>query len=207
MRRTKEEAAETRQALLDAALRVFSRQGYAGTRLEDVAAEADMTRGAIYWHFKSKADLYNALVAEASQRPSRVVDDTRTASVDALESFRRVMIRMLELVEEDAKYRAVLELTIFKTEMTPELEGGMQMKVAALRAAQEQIAKGLRQGITQGLVRPDLDPEEGARAYLSYVNGAVMLWLLDPKSFSLKASAPALVDVYLRGISAHPQDV
>ncbi len=57
MRKTKEEAAETRQALLRAALAVFSRQGYAATRLEDVAHEAGVTRGAIYWHFKSKADL------------------------------------------------------------------------------------------------------------------------------------------------------
>src|SRR5215472_6239882 len=108
MRRTKEEAGETRQALLDAALQVFSRQGYAGTRLEDVAAEADMTRGAIYWHFKSKADLYNTLVAEVSIRAGRAAELARIEGGDPLENFRRIMIRMLELVEEDAQYRAVL---------------------------------------------------------------------------------------------------
>ena len=202
MRKTKESAAETRQGLLDAALRVFSRQGYTATRLEDVAAEAGVTRGAIYWHFKSKADLYTTLVAEVSQRAGRVANFARDEDVDPLQSFRWFMIRMLELVEEDAQYRAVLELTILKTELTPELEGGMRMKVEALQAGQVQLAEVLRHGIERGVVRRDLDPVEGARTCLSMLNGAVMLWLLDPKAFSLKASAPALVEVYLRGIAA-----
>src|SRR5687768_7926109 len=57
VRRTKEDAAATRAAVLDASLRVFSRKGYAATRLEEVAAEAGVTRGAVYWHFADKAEL------------------------------------------------------------------------------------------------------------------------------------------------------
>jgi TetR/AcrR family acrAB operon transcriptional repressor len=203
MRRTKEEAAETRQALLDAALRVFSRQGYAATRLEDVAQEAGVTRGAIYWHFKSKAELYNTLVGEVSLRAQGAADLARAEDADPLQNFRRIMIRMLELVEEDADYRAVLELTMFKTELTPELEGGVRIKVEAFRAEQERLAGILRRGIERGLVRRDLDPIEGARACVAVINGAILLWLLDPRAFSLKASAPALVEVYIRGIAAH----
>ena len=62
MRRTKEEAEQTRQDLLDAALTVFSQKGYTATRLEDVARAAGVTRGAIYHHFGSKAELYSALI-------------------------------------------------------------------------------------------------------------------------------------------------
>ena len=67
MRRTKEEAEQTRQDLLDAALTVFSQKGYTATRLEDVARTAGVTRGAIYHHFGSKADLYGALIEEANK--------------------------------------------------------------------------------------------------------------------------------------------
>jgi len=59
-RRTKEEAGLTRASLLRAALAVFSTKGYAAATLEDVAAKAGVTRGAIYWHFGSKAELYTA---------------------------------------------------------------------------------------------------------------------------------------------------
>src|SRR4029453_9780766 len=61
VRRTKVEAAATREALLDAALGVFRDRGVAHTSLEEVAASAGVTRGAVYWHFKDKADLSPAL--------------------------------------------------------------------------------------------------------------------------------------------------
>ena len=54
-RRTKEEALATRHALLDAAERVFGRRGVARTSLVEIAEEAGVTRGAVYWHFKDKA--------------------------------------------------------------------------------------------------------------------------------------------------------
>lgn len=68
MKRTKEEADQTRQALLDAALATFSRKGFAATRLEEIAEAAKVTRGAIYHHFRNKLDLYRTLIGEASQR-------------------------------------------------------------------------------------------------------------------------------------------
>jgi len=58
MRRTKEEAAQTRQELLDAALTVFSQEGYEAARLQDIAQAAAVTRGAIYHHFGNKAGLF-----------------------------------------------------------------------------------------------------------------------------------------------------
>ena len=60
-RRTKTEAAATREALLDAAEHAFRERGVARTSLAEVAAAAGMTRGAVYWHFRDKADLFEAL--------------------------------------------------------------------------------------------------------------------------------------------------
>src|SRR3954468_22255693 len=62
VRRSKEDALATRNTLLDAAERVFLAQGVAGTSLNDIALAAGTTRGAIYWHFRDKADLFNAMM-------------------------------------------------------------------------------------------------------------------------------------------------
>ncbi|HEU5383170.1 MAG TPA: TetR family transcriptional regulator, partial [Ktedonobacteraceae bacterium] len=67
MRRTKEEAAITRERLLEAALECFHSKGYSATTLDDIARRAEITRGAIQWHFGSKADLYNTLLRERYQ--------------------------------------------------------------------------------------------------------------------------------------------
>ena len=66
VRRTKEDALETRKRILDAAVEVFNRLGVAQTSLNDVAKEAGVTRGAIYWHFTNKVAMFDA--NETAQR-------------------------------------------------------------------------------------------------------------------------------------------
>ena len=66
VRRTRDEAAETRNGILDAAERVFSERGVSHTSLEDIAQAAGVTRGAIYWHFKNKSQLFAAMVNRVS---------------------------------------------------------------------------------------------------------------------------------------------
>lgn len=61
-RKTKEEAARTRQRILDAALDVFYKKGYLATTIDDIAARIRLTKGAVYWHFDSKSDLILELV-------------------------------------------------------------------------------------------------------------------------------------------------
>ncbi len=73
MRRTKEEAEITRQEIVKAGLRAFANKGYAAARLEDVAEEAGVTRGAIYWHFENKEDLYIQLMEQTLERYKRQV--------------------------------------------------------------------------------------------------------------------------------------
>ena len=62
MKRTQEDAEKTKQMILDAGIRVFSEQGYYHTSMEDIARAANVTRGAVYWHFKNKEDFILVMV-------------------------------------------------------------------------------------------------------------------------------------------------
>lgn len=201
-RKTLAATQETRQTLLHAGLTVFSQHGYVATRLEDVAQAAGVSRGAIYWHFKSKADLYLALVREAEVRLDRVIASARGDGGSFLAITRRVMVRMLAYLAEDETYRAVQGLLLLKTGVAPDLRAAQQEQLHALQAKEEELAAVMRGGIAAGEFRADLDPVEGARAMLAYLNGVMLHWLLQPDAFSIAASAPALVDIYLRGIAA-----
>ncbi|MBF8286149.1 MAG: TetR family transcriptional regulator [Anaerolineales bacterium] len=202
MRRTKEEAAVTRETLLKAALAVFSAKGYAAATLADVAREAGVTRGAIYWHFGSKADLYTTLVREFAARGSVAAQQAIAEGGPLLEVLRRVFVRQLTLVEEDKDLRALMELALFKTEVTPDLEAGRQRQIKEGKALIASMAEVMRQGIKQGELRSDLNPVEIARAFIAFQNGVIRLWLAAPKSFSLKASAEAFADILIAGIHA-----
>lgn len=200
MRRTKDEAAVTRSAVLKAALAVFSSKGYAAATLDDIAKAARVTRGAIYWHFKSKADLYNTLTSELSARGADLVQQAVAEGGSLLEILRRIFVRQCTLIEEDREARAVMELALSKTGTDPELQAGRKKQLEAGSALIEGIAGAMQQGIAQGVLRSDLDPADMARAFIAFENGAIQLWLTSPKSFSLKQSAESFAEILISGL-------
>jgi TetR/AcrR family transcriptional regulator, acrAB operon repressor len=200
MRRTKEEAAVTRATVLKTALSVFSARGYAAATLDDVAKAAKVTRGAIYWHFKSKADLYNILIQEFSARGAMVVQQAIAEGGGLIEILRRIFVRVCTVIEEDKELRAVMELTLFKTGLDPDLQAGRKKQIEEGNALLKGITEAMRQGIAQAELRDDIDPADMARAFIALENGAIQLWLLSPKSFSLKSSAESFANILVAGL-------
>jgi AcrR family transcriptional regulator len=202
MRRTKEEAAITREQLLKKALAAFSKKGYAATTLEDIAREAEVTRGAIYWHFGSKAELYNTLIREYSSRGGAIMQQAASEGGTLLDILRRVFVRQLQAIEDDPALRALMELQLFKTGLVPELEEGRQQQFEASIGLVEMLTGILGQGVGMGLIRSEVSPQEMARAYLAFQNGLIHLWLTTPSQFSLKDSADAFADILMAGLQA-----
>jgi TetR/AcrR family acrAB operon transcriptional repressor len=201
MRRTKEEADVTRNTLLNAALTVFSHKGYEATRLDDIADEANVTRGAIYHHFGGKLELYNALLAERFARANRVWEEAIETGGTPLQILRRLIVTALQYLEEDADYRAVQELVMFKSPIIPELEEGIRTKQLGQRAFIDYLAGLVEQGVDAGEVRPGTNPRDAALALLGMMNGVSMLWIFDPQLFSLRARAESIADTFLNGIT------
>ncbi len=200
MRRTKKDAAITREHLLDAALRCFSTMGYSATTLDDIAKQAETTRGAIHWHFGNKAELFNTLVRERYKRATTIFRDVSISEKSPLQQFHQLLIRWLIYPEEDSDFRTVLELVLLKTEVAPELVGGMQEKILGNRLSLEYFAALIQRGIAAGEIRSEVNPQTTALAALGMINGVTSLWLLDPTAFSLKAIASEVVNLFIQGI-------
>jgi TetR/AcrR family acrAB operon transcriptional repressor len=200
MRRTKEEAAATREAVLDAALAVFGRQGYAATTLSDIGRAANVSRGAVYWHFGGKAMLYAALVAERFGQATAAITAAAEGGRTPLESIRALLVSALRHLEDDREYRAVVELTLFKAEALPELAGSIDTKREVLAAQRRMLRGAIEAGMAAGDIRPDVAADVAALALLGFLNGLAVVWLLDPSAFSLRDRAEATVDVALAGL-------
>src|SRR5215472_6627988 len=128
MKRTKEEALITREQVLQAALRVFRRKGYAATTLEAIAQEAGFTRGAIYTHFEGKAQLYQLLIQQGFLRLNDAFAQALEARGTIEERLRQLLIRPFVLLEEDDLAQGVIELTLFTNEEAPSLSNGLARK-------------------------------------------------------------------------------
>lgn len=202
MRRTKEEAQITRENVLTAALQVFSQHGYSATRLEDIAKAAEVTRGAIYHHFGNKEELYIALVSERSAGINELAEKLIAESGTPKTVLRRLLVGLFEYVEANDEYRALLELATNKVELTPALAYIMQETIAGRRQLAGIFADLFRLGIEADEFRKDLPVDEAAIALVGYLNGLGLIWIQDPKAFSILQQAEALVDVFFQGLEA-----
>jgi len=201
MRKTKEEAEVTREKLLDAALMVFSKKGYAVATLDDIAGEAGVTRGALYWHFKGgKPGVFQALIKERSRGVEGIMAEILRSGRSPMKKLEDLMIRLLEYMEEDTDYRAVQEVMMFKTEMLPELASGMEEKYAAQRQSLDLAESLIEQGKKLGEVRKDVDSRAAAIAAVGMLNGVMIIWLLDDSLYSLKKSAGPVVRTFIKGL-------
>lgn len=202
MRRTKEDAAVTRQKLLEAALVVFGQRGYDGTSLDDIAAEAGVTKGSIFHHFGSKAGIYNTLVIESSMRYVHMLEDIFAEALPPREALRRILVAPLKLAAESPDFLAVQELMFLKTGVSPELAEGLARKVEGIRGFLARLAEVAQAGIRSGELRGDVAAEDMAVSLFAQQNGLLMLLLLDPASISVRRQIDHLADIFIQGISA-----
>ncbi len=201
MRRTREQAEETRQQVLAAALAVFSRKGYSATTLDGIAAEAGLTRGAVYWHFKGKADLYLSLLEERSRAAQALWQGGMEGGAAPLETLRQLLVRSVELLEEDSDYRSVLEMSWTKSEAVAELEEPFRHKVRGIIAHVGAMESLIERAIKTHEVRPDVKPRVAARAAYALMGGLITMYLLSPELLSPKREAPAIIDMFIQSIA------
>ena len=202
VRRTKEEAEVTRESLIDAALTVFGRKGYALTTLSDVAKEVGVTRGAIYWHFGGKEELYNELVKERFKESNEVFLQIWNSNLAPREKLQQIFTRVLQFVEENDQYRAILEVALFKTESTPATAFLQQRKCEVIEIMITSIAKVIEDGKNCGEFKADLDSLVAATTGFGMITGVISTSILNPKYISSREYAERIVDIFFNGILA-----
>ena len=190
VRRTKEEAQETRNSILDAAERVFFEKGVSRTSLADIAQAAGVTRGAIYWHFAHKSDLFT----EMFDRVLLPLDELKAASLDPNEPdplgrLMHVCIVCLRDTANDPRRRRVFDILFLKCELVEEMGPVMVRYQTNMREALGKIELGMRNAIAKGQLPADLNTQMAASMVHAFVGGSLrdMLFLPDATDFGTQA--------------------
>jgi TetR/AcrR family acrAB operon transcriptional repressor len=204
-RRTKEEAQGTRNRLLDAAERVFHEKGVAHASLEEIAAAAEVTRGAIYWHFKDKAELFDAMMQRVFLPAEEMLAHSGCcAEADPLEFLRQATLDVLLRCARDPRTQRVFEIAYHKCEYVGDAAGVRGRHIASQQDCLKTIEAGFRSCVQCGQLPKSVNPREAAIGAMSLVSGLIANWVLAPKSFSLERHAESLVDTYFRGLASTP---
>ena len=205
-RRTKEEAQETRMRILDAAEEVFHDKGVANASLEEIAAAAEVTRGAIYWHFKDKAELFDAMMCRVVMPAEEMLERAECCGeVNPLELLRRATIDVLVRTTVDARVQRVFDIAYHKCEYVGDAAGVRERHIASQNECLKTIEAGFKACVAAGQLPKSVNPRVAAVGSMSLVSGLIANWVLDPQSFPLKRHAETLVDIYFRGLVSTPK--
>jgi AcrR family transcriptional regulator len=193
---------EARDELLTAALRVFARRGYREAGVDEIAADAGYSKGALYWHFSGKEELLMALLEERIDAPMRdrvallaSAPPERDMSVEATRAFAQQLGEQREAMLLEREYWSLAirdpELRARYAERQTELRG-------ALAAAMEARARHLG--------TPDLTmrAEDVARIVMTIIGGLAIDELIEPGSVRPELLGDALALVYA-GLVARAQ--
>jgi TetR/AcrR family acrAB operon transcriptional repressor len=191
-RKTKAEAALTRDRIVACARQVFSRDGVTNTSLEHVAKEAGVTRGAVYWHFRNKADLFMAV----RQQTGILLRFGDFKTGDALRRLECGLHDALSRLAEDKQARETYEVMLWKCEYVGEFAGVRNDLMAAGNRFLAEATELYGEALKEKLVDPALDPRLAARETFCFYAGMLKLWLADDSGLAVR-------DDVLKVISHH----
>ena len=204
-RRTKEEALATHHQLLDAAERVFAEKGVSRTSLQDIAQAAGVTRGAIYWHFTNKADLFNAMMARIILPMEQALQQIgHDAAQDPLLELQRSLLDTMRKIATDDRTRLVFEVATLKVEYVDELLVIKDRHVQAHADGKREIQRSLQEAADRRGMRLQMPVSAAAQGLQALVVGLIHTWLLAPQVFELVPVAEVAIEAYLAGLGLMP---
>jgi TetR/AcrR family acrAB operon transcriptional repressor len=202
-RRTKEEAQETRTRILDTAEHLFSEKGVSRTSLADLAEAAGVTRGAIYWHFLNKAELFDAMMSRATLPMEEMARRAGDAAIsDPLAYVRGCAVNVLELTATDPQCQRVFEIMCHKCEYVGDMDALKARHIESRKECLGSIEQGIARAVEKKLLPREVDPRRAAIGLSALIDGLINNWLLDPGYHSLKADGARIVDTFLAGLGA-----
>ena len=203
VRKTKQEALETREKILDAAETLFQRRGVSRTSLQDIATEAELTRGAIYWHFKDKAEMFNAMMERAKMPLEQARDAVRLVRPDApLEQMRWSLLNALHSTMHNARTRRVFEIAMHRVEYVEELLAVRDRHLASRNAWLDDMELGFKQAVAAGQLPKTLRTRVAALTLISLTDGPIQNWILNPGSFDLMEVGQEAIETFLNSLQA-----
>lgn len=202
VRRTKEDAQATRSHILDTAELVFEQHGVSGTSLAEIAKAAGLTRGAIYWHFEDKADLFNAMMERVTLPLEETDEVCAFKGPDlTLSRMRSGFVEMLRKVTTDPQLRRVFDIATHKVEYVREMNAVRERHLAMRNACLTDVERALKRALRSGEMRRGIAPRHAAIGLLALFDGLLQNWMLDRDGFDLLRVGAPVFDAYVRGLT------
>lgn len=201
-RRSKAEAEQTRAAILDAAEKQFFDKGVSCTTLSHIASAAGVTRGAIYWHFANKTDLFNAMLERIHLPFRQMLSELQQANEQStLTQIKEVMSKAMLLVEQDPQYHRVLTIVFHRCEYIEELNPVVVQQDALNQDVLATLTTAFARAAANGELNETVSARDAALALNAMVGGILSQYLQHPGLITLSEHLDALLNTLFVGLA------
>lgn len=181
---------DTRDRILDAAEDVFYEKGYFQTALNEIAQVAGMTRGAIYWNFKNKEDVFNEMCNRVRKlMMDLVVDASERDDGNPIEALKQTQARITREIVQNSRFRKVLTIILLRCEYTHEMNRVRVQMLEWRRYTNGLLEEALTGAQKKRLLPQDLDIRMMVDMLRDSYWGMVRDWLFDPTQYELEERA------------------
>ena len=202
VRKTKEDAAITRQRIIDAAREMFLLKGVSRTSLEQIATHASVTRGAVYWHFQNKAELFHAMREEVYLPLIDRMDDTLLgnadeSNIDPLGRIRKHLASTIQILDDDQTTRATYEVMMTKCEYVDEFADVLKSILSNCSGLVHKMEQAYTKAQEIGQVGTQLTAAELAMDTHLFFSGLLHMWVKDTEGTLFRDRALQLIDTHI----------
>ncbi|MFQ6332469.1 TetR family transcriptional regulator [Methylophilus sp. 3sh_L] len=202
VRKTKEDAAITRQRIIDAAREMFLQKGVSRTSLEQIASNASVTRGAVYWHFQNKAELFHAMREEVYLPLIDRMDDTLLgnaddSNIDPLGRIRKHLENTVQILNDDTTTRATYEVMMTKCEYVDEFAEVLKSILGNCSGLVHKMEQAYAKAQEIGQVGTQLSPHELAWDTHLFFSGLLHMWVKDTEGTLFRDRAMQLIHTHI----------
>lgn len=191
-------AIQTRERIIDVAMEMMAERGYSGTRLNDVAKAMNLTRGAIYGHFPSKAALYREILSYSQKPLYGVLKRALESEADGPTTVRTFMQEWLSLLFTDLRHRHSTEIFLNKSEMIEEVKDVFEYEKKLSSDMIAGLESIIEKAIQRGEFHEDNDAGLAAVQVYGQVMGLMQCWLFNPDLYDMERMQEALVENFLK---------
>ena len=200
MRRTKEEAENTRISILTAAELLFLKKGVSHTSLEQIARQAGVTRGAVYWHFQNKAHLFHEMLNQVRLPAEQIAQHISECDPNnPISGLRHLCADALLTMGKDERKRRIFTILLRRCEFTDDLREAEERHEAFINEFIDLCEQLFSEPATAKRLHPSITPRMAALSLHAMLLGLLSDWLRDPSLFDVKL-AGTMIDALLRGI-------
>jgi TetR/AcrR family acrAB operon transcriptional repressor len=196
-RKTKEEALQTREDILSAAIEVFVTKGVASASLEQIAETAGVTRGAVYWHFKNKRDIFEALHEQLHIPMMNIVEKQLGQDHPApLEQLRTLCTEWLLDLERDPVTNRILTIFLVKCDYSGEMAEVLEQLDEHRTETHKIFMRYFEKAQKLGQLLPQADIHVLTLSLHCFVCGVASEYLRFPGRFDLQNQAKNMIDTF-----------